>query len=335
VDRLERLVNLVAALIDANRPLTRADVKSRIEGYSDDEEAFRRNFERDKELLRNMGFPLTTVATDAAHPEDVGYQIPRDLYELPDPALDESELAALRLAASAVQLEGDWGREAVIRALRKLGGAAGDSSLTDPPRTDTSAALPGEDAAAVAFAAIGERRQVRFRYRGCERLVEPWRLSFHRGHWYLAGLDKGRGEERLFRLDRIEGSLSADGDAGAFARPTISQVAPPPAWRLGEDEEVVARLLVDADQARWAQQALGDDAAKLTGPDGSVEFEVAITNKEAFRSFVLGFLDHAEVLGPPSFRADMVAWLEGIARAASIDGAGVGPRPETSAPSSS
>ena len=38
-----------------------------------------------------------------------------------------------------------------------------------------------------------------------------------------------------------------------------------------------------------------------------------MTNRSAFRSFVLGFLDHAEVLGPSELRDDMVAWLERVA----------------------
>jgi predicted DNA-binding transcriptional regulator YafY len=33
----------------------------------------------------------------------------------------------------------------------------------------------------------------------------------------------------------------------------------------------------------------------------------------AFRSFVLTFLDGAEILEPPEVRDDMVAWLEGLA----------------------
>ena len=33
-------------------------------------------------------------------------------------------------------------------------------------------------------------------------------------------------------------------------------------------------------------------------------------NVPAFRSWVLGLLDHAEVVGPPDVRADVVAWLE-------------------------
>ena len=47
---------------------------------------------------------------------------------------------------------------------------------------------------------------------------------------------------------------------------------PPPAWRIGDDEEIVAELLVDAHQARWALDALGAEAVKLRHADGSVAF---------------------------------------------------------------
>ena len=315
MDRLERLVNLVAALLDTPRPLTRAEIRTRVDGYSADNEAFRRNFERDKDLLRQMGFPVVTETPDAGNPEDVGYRIPREMYELPDPGLDESELAALRLAASAVQVEGEWGTDAAVRALRKLGGAVTDGATGDPvvPEKVTGlAALPAEDTAATVFAAVGERRRLQFGYRGESRLVDPWRLSFHRGHWYLSGLDHGRAEERQFRLDRVEGPLTATGPAGAFARPGAPQTAPPPSWRMGDEPEQVAVLAVDPVQAVWARQALGDGAVREERPDGTVVFEVAVTSTPGFRSFVLGYLEHAEILGPPALRQDMISWLEAV-----------------------
>ena len=54
-----------------------------------------------------------------------------------------------------------------------------------------------------------------------------------------------------------------------------------------------------------------------------VDVELVVTNRAAFRAFVLGFLEHAEVLAPPEVRADIVAWLERLAAPA----AGVSPRP--------
>ncbi len=75
VERLERLVNLVAALLDARQPLTREELRVRVGGYSEDDDSFRRNFERDKELLRQMGMPLVLEPLDRGRPEgrrDIG-----------------------------------------------------------------------------------------------------------------------------------------------------------------------------------------------------------------------------------------------------------------------
>jgi proteasome accessory factor B len=314
MDRLERLVNLVAALIDTDRPLTRGDIHERIEGYSDDPNAFRRNFERDKELLRQLGLPLSTEPVEPGS-DEVGYRIPRERYELPDPGLDDNELAALRLAASAVHLEG--GEDAVTRALRKLGGGLGAEEGGEAGRL---AAIPGGDSAATAYAAVGERRRLRFTYRGEERVVDPWSLSFRRGHWYLAGFDHLRDEDRLFRLDRVDGELATEGQAGAFVRPDGFAAAPPPAWRLGEDEEVVAELLADAGHARFVRDALAGEGTEEERGDGAVLFKVPVRNTAAFRSLALDFLDHVEILGPPGLRDEFVSWLEGIASSGSRSG---------------
>jgi predicted DNA-binding transcriptional regulator YafY len=73
---------------------------------------------------------------------------------------------------------------------------------------------------------------------------------------------------------------------------------------------VRARLLVDGDHAGWAIGQLGVDAVDARNDDGSVVLGITVTNRSAFRSFVLGFLDHAEVLEPPEVRDDLISWLE-------------------------
>jgi proteasome accessory factor B len=311
MDRLERLVNLVAALIDTPRPLSRNEIRGRIEGYSPEPEAFRRNFERDKDLLRQMGFPLVVEVPEGANPDEAGYRIPRELYELPDPKLDEDEMTALRLAASVVQMEGEWS-DALVGALRKLGGGAGPPEVPGRSTVLPAAALPVQEAAATAFAAVGERQQVTFRYHGETRVVDPWRLSYARGNWYLSGWDHTREEERQFRLDRIEGDLSATGSTGAFERPAAGHTRPPRPWQMGDEDDLTVSLWVDADHTARAALELGPDAAAQDQPDGSTVFEVHVTNRQALISFAVGFLDHAEVLGPPEMRQAMVAWLESV-----------------------
>ena len=323
MERLERLVNLVAALLDARHPLTREQLRVRVGGYSEDDDSFRRNFERDKELLRQMGMPVTLEPLDRGRPDaEAGYRIPRDRYQLPDPGLAEDELEALHLAASAVDVEGAWGRSAATGALWKLAAAGAPQSQggvapTPAPPAAVALALPAGERVAVLFGAVADRQSVWFRYHGGDRLVDPWRLSFRNGQWYLAGWDHGRGGSRTFRLDRIESPPELSGEPGSFERPPSGSAAPPPPWQLGDDEEVTATLLVDPGQAAWAVRAVGSAAVVDRRADGGVVLSITVTNRDAFRAFVLGFLDHARVLGPPALVDDLVDWLERAAQPAS------------------
>jgi proteasome accessory factor B len=300
VNRLERLINLVAALLDAEHPLSRQELTVLVPGYDGGEPAARRAFERDKEALRSMGIPIAVEPLDPTAPEDgEGYRIRREQYELPDPGLAADELAALALAASTVRVEGAAGQE----AFWKLGGVPAATT------TDTTVALEGHEHLPVLFGAVSERRSLRFRYRGADRSVDPYRLAYRNGFWYLAGWDHVRGGERSFRVDRLE-SAPVPGDPKAFERPASAGPSrPSQPWEMGEEDPLDARVRVDADQAVWAEARVGDDAVLERRPDASIVVGLRVTNRDAFRSFVLGFLDHAEVLGPPALRADLVAWL--------------------------
>jgi predicted DNA-binding transcriptional regulator YafY len=142
--------------------------------------------------------------------------------------------------------------------------------------------------------------------------VEPHRLDFQRGRWYLSGHDRTRGEARSFRVDRVERSVEvlAEETFAAPANPHPGVTMAP--WQLGGEDPVVARLRVDADQAPWATRHLGPDTVQVQEPDGSVIFDVVVHNRSAFRSFVLTFLEHAEVLEPAELRDDLLAWLEAV-----------------------
>ncbi len=305
VSRLERLLNLTAALLTATRPLSRGELHERVPGYPPDDAkgSFRRAFERDKEALRDMGIPVVVEEIAGVDPPVDGYRIPRDQYALRDPGLEPDELAAIHLAAAAVQLEGLRGTE----ALWKLGGAPAVTA-----DDQTLAAIPTIPALAPLFAAVGERRPVTFGYRGQVRTVDPHRLSFARGHWYLDGYDHDRQALPQFRLDRLEGELDV-GPPASFERPLPGEGGAPRPWEMGEEAPVEARVHVDADLAGWAVDHLGPEALAATHGDGRVEVTLRVTNREAFRSFVIGFLDHAEILAPEELREDLVGWLTALA----------------------
>jgi proteasome accessory factor B len=81
----------------------------------------------------------------------------------------------------------------------------------------------------------------------------------------------------------------------------------------GDDQPIAARVLVDAARSSLVVDALGEDAVVEQRDDGSVVVALAVVNREAFRTFVLDLLEHAEVLEPPELRAEIVGWLSALA----------------------
>jgi proteasome accessory factor B len=304
--KLERLLNLTALLLAARTPVTAEEIRRQLD-YPEEQASFRRAFERDKDELRSMGIPLRVEPVPGRLPAVDGYRIPRDEYALRDPGLTTDELAALHLAASAVQVEG----LSSTAGLLKLGGLV---SGPDAGVGMQVAALPADPNLSVLFGAVSSRTPIELRYRDRERRIDPYRLEFQRGRWYLSGLDHTHGEERNFRLDRIDGPVVVlDEPPFAVPEPTAAPGRARGAWELGGEEVVAARVRIDGPQARWAVQHVGPDHVVSEDADGSVVVELPVTNRDAFRSFVLSFLDHAEVLGPPELRAEMVAWLTELA----------------------
>jgi proteasome accessory factor B len=315
VDKLERLMNLLATLLDARKPLTAEQLRTRVLGYPSELTAFRRAFERDKDSLRDMGIPVDMEEVPGTDPPIPGYWVRPDRYYLRDPELEPDELAALHLALDAVRLDGVEGGG----ALWKLGGMPDAPATSPATSTRGVAALPADANLVALFAAVNEHRPVAFTYRGpkgeTRRSIDPYRLDFQRGRWYVTGFDQERRDERHFRLDRIQGDIRP-GRRGGFTPPATAvpgvRLAP---WELGEQAPVVARVLVDADQAAMARMMAGPGVEAEERPDGSMVLSLAVTSPDGFRSFVLGFLDHAEVLEPEALRREMIEWLESIARA--------------------
>jgi len=297
MDKLERLLNLTAALLNADRALTADELRDRIQGYPEAKASFRRTFERDKDDLRAMGLPLNVEAVPGTDPPIDGYRMRRSDYSGHELRLEPDELAALHLATNLVRLDGaDTG-------LLKLGGTVGDGVA------DEVGHVPFDDALAVMIAAAADRKAVTFTYNDTDRTVEPWRLSFSRGHWYLTGFDRMRDDERLYRVDRITGTVAV-GDDATREIGTVNDPSELRGWELGDGEPIRALVRIDAVQAAHARHLLGS-VEEL--PDGGVVAEMAVRNEEAFRSFVLSFLDHAEILEPPELRNEMIEWLEALA----------------------
>jgi predicted DNA-binding transcriptional regulator YafY len=309
-DRLERLTNLVLVLLDTRRPLTINELADAVDGYPEGSQARRQAFERDKRTLREEGIPIAVEQVDSV--EQLGYRIRPEDYYLPPLGLDHDEQVALNLAVAGVHLDEGSGRGALV----KLGVADADSP-------SPVASLPSLPQLPRLHEAIRARASVRFGYRGEERRVEPYGLLFRSGFWYLVGRDQAREALRTFRVDRMDGRLAL-GAAGAFETPSDFDAArafPEEPWRLGEGEVTPATVLVDQLQAPFVVAELGEGSVVERRQDGSILVRLEVANEEAFRSWVLGLLEHAVVVSPEPLRGRMKDWLESVAGSAgSVDG---------------
>lgn len=269
-------MNLTICLLMARRFVEREQIRELVEGYHGlSDAAFERTFERDKDELRALGVPVETGANSALFPDEVGYRIRRRDFELPEIDVDAAEMAALGVA-STVWDDARLGGEATT-AVAKLRGLG-----HDPDAARVAAFAPSVGARETAFeplwAALLAGAPVAFRYRGVDRVVEPWRLTSRNGSWYLIGLDRTRGEGRAYKVSRVEdtprrvaGEVTAPG-ADVVARHVASLVAPRDATAVVAVREGAAPELT-----RFAEPV--PDAAGT--PDGFAAWRVAVSTDAA------------------------------------------------------
>jgi predicted DNA-binding transcriptional regulator YafY len=312
VHPLERLINLVALLLDTNRPLTFDEIQSALGAYDQtDRESAKRQFERDKGILRKVGIPVEVAPTDAWE-VDEGYRIPRERYELPDISFTPEEAAALFVTAHGAADSGE-----AADAFRKLLPGADRGLLSAIGTGDVAAVDVSGPYLQQAADAVAGRRRITFRYRPsegdeAEREVDAWGLVFRRGSWYLVGGDRDRAETRSFRLSRIVSTVTDAGHAEpppAEFRAADHLTAGP--WGVGEPEST-SRVAFSPKVAWWALTGLREARTLETRDDGWTEAMVPVGAHEPFVSWILSFGPDAEVLEPEELRRAVVRALEEI-----------------------
>lgn len=311
--RIERLINLIAALLETRRPMTAEEIRERIGGYQEQPtmEAFRRAFERDKEDLRAMGIPLEVVQSDPFSNQADAYVIPRSRYYLPEIDLAPDEHAALGLAAQAILGAG----EEAAAGFLKLSVDQPDSAISSPAFIWGADVAAEEPLLAPLYEAVLERQRVRFQYQPASgeagvRVVEPYALLHRKGHWYLTGRDVDKDAVRSFKLARILSDLEMIG--GGYEVPAdfdLTQHVGGDAWQIGEAEIGHAIVRFDPVLRWWPEQNM-PGAPVRDAAGGAIDVEVTISNLDAFVSWVLGFGDAVEVIAPPAARERVLSHLD-------------------------
>ena len=162
-----------------------------------------------------------------------------------------------------------------------------------------------------------ERRVTRVLYRSgstgeADRFaVEPLGLVWHRGRLYLHAHSRKHGEQRTFRVDRIE---EATATAERFAPPADFDLGAALAgsfgvWQADGPAETV-RVRFAADAAGYVAAGRWHDSQTIEEhADGSLTLTLALTAFEEVAAWVLSFGPKAEALGPPALRDRIAADL--------------------------
>lgn len=319
MQKVERLVNLIALLLNTRRPLTVDEIRFTIPGYQqEDYSSFKRMFERDKEELRAAGIPVERRFTDVWEVEE-GYEIPRDRYYLPELDLTPEEMAALWLSSQVVvEAGGPGGKE--DQALLKL--SLGADAGSGPASPSWLRARLHLDAPALPqlLEAVAAKRRVIFEYKApgrstnTERTVDPYSLVHRQGAWYVVGHDHLRGAVRHFKLQRIASPVAfateeetPDFEVPEGFRAEEETITEPWMGEEGTNVEIAFSPRI----AWWIEQSLGLEAIGAWGDWTLVHLPVV--DEDGFVSWVIGFGEDAIVRAPDRVRAAVMDRLRAFA----------------------
>jgi proteasome accessory factor B len=320
--KTERLLGLVVCLLSTRRYLTAEQIRAAVPGYPEQDDLFKRMFERDKEDLRELGVPLETGVN---HPfdEDPGYRIRQQAYQLPELRLEADEAAVLGLAARV------WRRAelagAAAGALLKLRAAGIDAGL-DGGDDENSPVAPGiephlgapEPAFGPLWEAVRDRRPVTFSYRAAgrsdpqRRELEPWGVVNRHGRWYVAGRDRGRDATRVFRLARIAGPVKFSGPAGQVTVPDGVDVRE---MVRGRDSAPVREHTAVLRVRAGAGVGLRRHAVSVRADEETPGWDLVTTRFADlgwFADYAAWFGPDAIVLDPPDLREAVIRRLKGV-----------------------
>jgi len=341
----ERILSLLMLLLDAQGPVSRAEIFQRIPAYrTTNPTAGERKFERDKDELRALGVPLVEQQERGEGNEQAMYRVSRRSYGMHPVQLDDDERIALILAAEALRgSEGLVYRELADDALRKLTFDTGKPRLP----AQLGITLPTREQSkrtrmhlAIIGTAIEARKRLTLTYESgggtTARVVDPYAAVYVDGNWQLIGHCHLRKQPRTFRVDRIRKlEMAPCPGTKDFERPadfnlrTYVQRSP---WVFQAGESALAMdVVLDIGPERaWmadedfgpgsTREALGADEA---GGEGWTRVRFRSGNPGYIVTRVLDACGNLRVVAPAELRT-RVRELAGRIAGANSDGAGGG-----------
>lgn len=279
-----RLFEILYLLVE-KREVTAGELARRLE-------VSERTIYRDVDALSAAGIPVY-----ARKGKGGGIRL-MDQFVLDRALLSQSQQDEILFALQAIRATGG-GEEALSRLSALFRRDGGDWLEVD--FTDWGSGTAERENFALVKRSILERRPLTFTYYSSageksRRTVEPARLVFKSGCWYLSAFCRERQDWRVFRLVRME-DLSPEEGTCPPRRPPEQLEPPMPEGYRGVD----LRLLF-APSAAWRVRDYFHPREITPQPGGTLLVECTFPEDQWLLSFLLSFGSQLEVLSPDYWR---------------------------------
>jgi len=256
---LRRAIELLNLLSD-NQNLTTENIKDSISDYRDlNQQAFRRSFERDKNLLRSFGYLIQYENDKWSY--DKGYSLSG--YSIYESIIKSDKISSEKLINTYLYLK------------KYL-----SNSNYDNDKSEIISKI---------LQSINEKRRVGFDYLDKYRKVKPQGLKYFDNKWYLAGEENG--PLKTFNLDQIH-NLKIGNKADLFQ---IENKNFPFSW---DDEKysIEATIKLKKDLYDVNKNIFAHNQTQLEIKDEFLHCNVSTNDSYGFIKFLLLLDDEIEII---------------------------------------
>jgi len=256
---LRRAIELLNLLSD-NENLTTENIKDSISDYRDlNQQAFRRSFERDKNLLRSFGYLIQYENDKWSY--DKGYTLSG--YSIYESIIKSDKISSEKLINTYLYLK------------KYL-----SNSNYDNDKSEIISKI---------LQSINEKRRVGFDYLEKYRKVKPQGLKYFDNKWYLAGEENG--SLKTFNLDQIH-NLKIGNKADLFQ---IENKIFPFSW---DDEKysIEATIKLKKDLYDVNKNIFAHNQTQLEIKDDFLQCNVSTNDSYGFIKFLLLLDDEIEII---------------------------------------
>jgi len=145
-----------------------------------------------------------------------------------------------------------------------------------------------------------------------KRKVDPYKIWFLNGTFYLIGHCHVRDEVRIFALDRIK-MLHQTKDVFEIPEDFSLDEFIGPSFSVFQGEPIYIKIWFSSDVAGYIKEKIWHESQKIEQQnDGSIIFEAEVAGTEEIKFWIMSWGSHALVLEPESLRADILKETEVI-----------------------